>query len=144
MSAPRLADPTTKTSASRKRLRLLASIAPTPSADALLEPRSAAGGDRAGGAPLLEHDAAALGEVEQALALLPLAGTAEEEVGEGAERDERALDHHDRAGGALVGERRDSPVGLALLVDGVEHGPRPHQDVAEDDSREADAERVAE
>src|SRR3954470_4401452 len=64
----------------------------------------ATGRDRARRTTLVERHAAPAGEVEQLLALLALARGAHEEPAEQAQGHDRALDHHDRAAGDLVGE----------------------------------------
>src|SRR4051794_32587652 len=60
------------------------------------------GGDRAGGAPVGELDAAGGREVEQLLALLARARSAQEQPAEAPDGEDRALDHHDRPRRGLV------------------------------------------
>src|SRR4051812_14812843 len=73
--------------------------------DPVAQLRAAAGGDRPGGAPLAQRDAATTREVEQLLALPPLAGGGDEQPAEQAQGHDRPLDHHDRPAGDLVGDR---------------------------------------
>ena len=54
-----------------------------------------------------------------------------------------SLHHHDHAGHALVGDRRDVPFRLPGGVVGIEDRVRPHEDVAEHDAGEAHADQVA-
>src|SRR3954471_6645348 len=75
--------------------------------EALAQLGAAAGGHGAGRAAVGELDAAGGGEVEQLLALLALARAAQEQPAEQADGQDRALDHHDRAGRVLVLQRRD-------------------------------------
>src|ERR671936_441716 len=62
--------------------------------------------------------------LEQLLTELALSGKPEEQPCQRSEGDERALDHHHRAGKALVVQRRDSPLPRGVLVDAVERTAR--------------------
>src|SRR3954469_20926574 len=90
------------------------STLPSPPAGRLagLQPAAqlgaAACGHRARGPALGELDAAGAGEVQELLALVGLARGAQEQPAQEDDREDRALDHHDRAGGALVGQRREA------------------------------------
>ncbi len=99
-------------------------------------------------APAPVADGAARGALvdaalDQLLAHLALLGHAQEEPGERDDRDERALEHHQRAGEALVGVGRQPEVVVPGLVDVVEGGAAPDEDVAEDRRDEPDADDVA-
>src|ERR671934_1623232 len=59
------------------------------------------------------------------------------------ERDDRALDHHYRAGEALIGERGKAEQPLLVGVDGVEDAPRPEKHVPEDRLHHANGRDVA-
>src|SRR5207244_1159626 len=82
--------------------------------------------------------------LDQLLPQLALAGEPEEEPGERADRDERALEHHHAACDSLVGERRDPPTLRRMLVERIEDAAGPEEDVPEDRLEGADAEDIAE
>src|SRR3954454_19715103 len=82
--------------------------------------------------------------LQQLLAQLALARHAQEEPGEGDERDDRSLDHHHGAGHALIRERRHSPEPVLVRVDDVEDAARPEEDIAEDRLDDAHDRDVAE
>src|ERR1700727_3194957 len=108
---------------------------------------SASRGDGTRGAFLGQLEPLRAGVVEQILALLTLARGAQEQPTEQPECEEGLLDHHDCAGDVLVGERRDVMHGVAVGVEGVEDGPGPEEDVAEDGAGKAhgdDVEQTAE
>src|SRR3954471_20480755 len=144
-AAPRPRGPVT----SQARALTSADMLPSPARrsaarhDPFFQPRPVPGRYGALGAALVEGEAALLGQLEQALALRAFARYLEEDPGEDAEGEEGALDHHDRAGGALVGDRRDAPEVLPFPVDRIEDRVRPHQHVAEDRAGEADGDHVA-
>ena len=82
--------------------------------------------DRAGGTGAGEVNALILGEIEQFLALDVVRRPAQEVPGEQGKGASAALDHQDRAGRALVGDRLH-PVGDGSSgVGGIEVGARPH------------------
>ncbi len=93
-------------------------------------------------AGLGEVEAPGAGEVEKVLALLALAGGAQEQPAEEPEGEDGLLDHHDRPGEVLVGQRGDVEGDVSLQVEGVEDGPRPQEDVAEDGGGQADRDDV--
>src|SRR6266576_4600717 len=84
--------------------------------DLLLQPLPLTGRDRPLRPALVELDPPLECQVKQTLLLDPLSRPLEEEPGEQAEAEERPLDHHHDAGGALVGDRRDVPVPLSRRV----------------------------
>ena len=104
---------------------------------------AAARRDRSGGAFVGELDAVRRRQLDQRLLLLALARRAQEQPAEQADRDERALDHHDRARRALVVGRRDAPVGLAGGVARIQDAARPQQRVRQHALDQPDGDDVA-
>ncbi len=70
-------------------------------------------------------------QFHQRLALLALARGAQEQPAEQQDRDDRPLDHHDRAGGALVVGGRDAPLRLAGGVAGIQDAAGPQERVGQ-------------
>src|SRR4051794_13445289 len=99
--------------------------------EAAAELLAASGGDGPRRAALIELDALRRGEVEQLLALLPLARRLPEQPPEEQDREDRALDHHDRAGDVLVLDSAHVPLRLAGRIARIEDRVRPHEHVAE-------------
>src|SRR6266511_2086285 len=81
--------------------------------------------------------------LEQLLAKLALRREPQEEPGERAHGDERALDHHHPSRDPLVGRRREPPRPVRLLVEAVEGRARPDEDVPEHRRGDADGGDVA-
>src|SRR2546430_6238642 len=69
--------------------------------------------------------------LEKPLPELALAGHPQEEPRKRDEGDDRAFDHHHRAGKTLICERREPRQPLTVLVDGIERRPGPEEDVPE-------------
>src|SRR3954447_10628576 len=111
--------------------------------DPLAQRVAATGGDRARGALLGELDPARGGELDELLALLALARGAQEQPAEQQDRDDRALDHHDRARRALVVGGGDAPVALTRGVARIEDAAGPQQRVGEDALDQPDGDDVA-
>ncbi len=82
--------------------------------------------------------------LDELLPHLSLLRHAQEEPGERDDRDERALEHHQRPGEALVGVRREPEVVVSGVVDVVERRAAPDEDVADHGRDEADADDVRE
>ena len=76
--------------------------------------------------------------------MLALRGEPQEQPRERDDRDERALDHHHAAREALVVERGHPERPRRVLVERVEDGVRPDEDVAEHGRDDADDGDVAE
>ena len=89
------------------------------------------------------HGPRVMTPLEQLLPDLTLLRHAQEQPGDRDDRDQRALEHHQRAGEALVGLRREAEVVVARLVDVVE-GLGPDEDVSDERANEPDADDVPE
>src|SRR5262245_26035487 len=81
--------------------------------------------------------------LDQLLAQLALLAPAQEQPGDRAEGDDRAVDHHHRAGERLVANRREPVEPGAVVVDAVDRRPGPDEDVAEHGLEQADDDDVA-
>ena len=82
--------------------------------------------------------------LDELLPHLALLRHAQEEPGERDDRDERALEHHQRAREALIGVRRQAEVVVSGLVHVVERRAAPDEDVPDDGRDQPDADDVRE